>query len=111
MSNEIQSAIQAALHGLSDRQRATNDNLANIETPGYLAKRTDFESKLREALNSHTRTDVTPTRSLSLEATNTNGNNVNVDNETVTATDTELKYQAMIAAMNSQFRTLKISMS
>jgi len=39
-------ALHAALSGLSQRQRVTADNIANINTPGFLAGRTDFETAL-----------------------------------------------------------------
>ena len=43
-------ALHAALSGLAQRQRVTADNIANINTPGFLAGRTDFESALGGAL-------------------------------------------------------------
>ncbi|MCW2531724.1 MAG: flagellar basal-body rod protein FlgB, partial [Blastococcus sp.] len=42
--------LHAALSGLAQRQRVTADNIANIQTPGFLAGRVDFESSLRGAL-------------------------------------------------------------
>ena len=110
MRTEIQAGIQVALHGLSDRQNATSNNISNIETPGFLAKRTDFESSLKKALASNTDVNVKPSHSVSTDETRTDGNNVNLDNETVTATETELRYQAMVEAMNSQFRTIRAAM-
>src|SRR3954453_8528696 len=37
-------ALHAALTGLAERSRFTADNIANVNTPGFLAGRTDFES-------------------------------------------------------------------
>jgi flagellar basal-body rod protein FlgB len=109
MTEAIQSAIQVALNGLAKRQHTSADNIANIQTPGFLAKQTNFEDSLQAALSGKT-TDVTPTQLTSQAPTNINGNNVDLDNETVTAMDTELRYQAMISAMNSKFRILKTAM-
>jgi flagellar basal-body rod protein FlgB len=109
MTEAIQSAIHVALNGLADRQHTSADNIANIQTPGFLAKQTNFEDKLAAALNGQG-TDVAPTHLTSQAPTNTNGNNVDLDNETVTAMATELRYQAMISAMNSKFRILKTAM-
>lgn len=109
MTDPIQSAIQVALNGLAGRQHVSSDNIANIQTPGYLAKQTNFEDSLQNALNGET-TDVSPTLLTSQAPTNVNGNNVDLDNETVTAMDTQLRYQAMISAMNSKFRILKSAM-
>ena len=109
MTDAISSALQLALHGLSDRARTTNDNLANVETPGYIAKTTDFETNLKQALNGNTAVNLNPTHLESTEPTTTSGNNVNIDNETVTAIETELRYQSMIEAMNAKFQILKNS--
>jgi flagellar basal-body rod protein FlgB len=109
MIEAIQSAIQVALDGLADRQHVQSDNVANLQTPGYLAKQTNFEDSLQKALHGET-TDISPTHLTSNAPTNINGNNVDLDNETVSAMDTELRYQAMISAMNSKFRILKSAM-
>ena len=42
------SALHAALSGLAQRQRVTADNIANINTPGFLAGKVDFESSLKQ---------------------------------------------------------------
>ena len=44
------SALHSALSGLAQRQRVTADNIANLQTPGFLAGRVDFESGLRYQL-------------------------------------------------------------
>ena len=38
--------LRTALNGLSMRQRATADNIANLNTPGYKAARVSFEDSL-----------------------------------------------------------------
>lgn len=110
MRTEISAGIQVALRGLSDRQRTISNNVSNIETPSFLAKRTDFESSLRKAMNSTADVNVSPKHTVSTDETRTNGNNVNLDNETVSAVETQLRYQSMVEAMNNQFRILRTSM-
>lgn len=110
MTDPISSAIQIALGGLSDRRRVINDNISNIQTPGYLAGTTDFETSLNAALNGDTSVSFKPTHAKSLAATRLDGNNVDLDNETIAATDTNLRYQAMVEAMNVKFRTLKAAL-
>ena len=46
----VDRVIDAALKGLSLRQRAIASNLANVETPGYKALRVRFEDRLKEAI-------------------------------------------------------------
>ena len=47
--NGVEGVLHSALRGLSLRQRTIADNIANIETPRFLAGKVDFESSLREA--------------------------------------------------------------
>jgi flagellar basal-body rod protein FlgB len=105
------STLHAALSGLAQRQRVTTDNISNINTPGYLAGRTDFESTLKSQL-SHGETPVVSGGSIarSLEPTNTNGNNVNLDSETVIATETGLRYQLALNALDGKYGLLRSSL-
>ena len=103
--------LHAALSGLAQRQRVTNDNISNINTPGYLAGRTDFESTLKSEL-SHGETPRVGGGSIarSLEPTNTNGNNVDLDSETVIATETGLRYQLALNALDGKYGLLRTSL-
>ena len=103
--------LHAALSGLAQRQRVTADNIANINTPGFLAGRVDFESNLRNQLRSgQTPTVGGSTVARSLEPTNTNGNNVNLDSETVIATETGLRYQLALNALDGKYSTLRTAL-
>ena len=100
--------LHAALSGLSERQRVTADNIANVNTPGFLAGRTDFESALQSELADGRSPTVSPgVVSRSLEPTNTNGNNVNLDEETVIATETGLRYQLALNALDGKYSLLR----
>jgi flagellar basal-body rod protein FlgB len=103
--------LHAALTGLSERQRVTADNIANVNTPGFLAGRTDFESALSSQLADGETPTISPgTVSRSLEPTNTNGNNVNLDEETVTATETGLRYQLALNALDGKYSLLRTAL-
>jgi len=101
MLDDISSvAVRTALSGLAMRQRVTADNIANIETPGFLAGRVSFEDTLRSAVAGGDPASATPTVARSLEPTRLNGNNVNLDHETLTNIDTGLRYQLMLRAVD-----------
>jgi flagellar basal-body rod protein FlgB len=103
-------AIQGALHGLAARQRVIADNVANSETPGFLAGRVSFEDSLASAIQSgDDASQVQPTVTKSDAATNLQGNNVSLDDETVSAMKTDMQYQLMIEAMTSKFNLLRLS--
>ena len=104
-------ALHAALSGLAQRQRVTADNIANIQTPGFLAGRVDFESSLRGALSGGENPSTAQALvARSLEPTNTNGNNVNLDSETVIATETGLRYQLALNALDGKYSTLRTAL-
>ena len=105
------SALKAALDGLAQRQRVTADNIANINTPGFLAGRVDFESSLRGAIaNGENPASAVSVVARSLEPTNVNGNNVNLDSETVSATETGLRYQLALNALDGTYNTLRTAL-
>ena len=101
-------ALHVALRGLGARQRVVADNLANIDTPRFLAGRVDFESSLKTALTtgrSPAATQFSVARSTG--AIRENGNNVRIDDETVVGMDTSLRYELATSAVNAKFRLLR----
>lgn len=102
-------ALHSALDGLSARQAAIADNVANLQTPNYHAKRVQFEDALKSAVAQGSGA-ATATTSRSLEPTDTNGNNVNLDTETVSNIDTNLRYSLASQAESQQFALLRTAM-
>lgn len=109
VSDPAAGAIQTALRGLSARQRVIATNVANAQTPGYLAGRIDFESTLREVSGTDLAGSVMPTATRSNDPVNLNGNNVSLDNETVSLVETTMRFQLMVEAMNAKFRLMRAS--
>jgi flagellar basal-body rod protein FlgB len=112
MIDDVRSAaLHSALAGLAQRQRVTADNIANVNTPGFLAGRTDFETSLRGAVSSGRLPTVSGgTTVRSMEPTNTNGNNVNLDAETVIATETGLRYQLALNALDGKYSSMRTAL-
>ena len=102
--------VYKAMQGLSARQKATADNIANIETPGFRATKVDFEDSLRGAIESGQPGGASFVTAKSTEPNGPNENNVRLDDETVVTIDTNLKYQTMVEAMNAKFRLLRMAM-
>lgn len=103
-------AITSALSGLAARQRAVADNIANINTPGFLASRVEFESALRGAVSAGEQAPVGFSVERSLEPTREDGNNVNLDRETLLNVDSGLRYSLMLRAADHEFGVLRASM-
>jgi flagellar basal-body rod protein FlgB len=108
VSDVTVAAIHSALNGLALRQRVIADNIANINTPGYHAKKVEFESALASAVSDGAGSVDANVRS-SLEPTREDGNNVNLDHETLANVDTGLRYQLMLRAMDGKFGLLRDS--
>ena len=102
-------ALTSALDGLTQRQRAIADNIANVNTPGYHSQRVQFEQALAASVESGDGRAVA-TSSLSAEPTRTNGNNVNLDTETLSNIDTVLRFQFASQALSAQFAGVRAAL-
>jgi flagellar basal-body rod protein FlgB len=96
-------ALNTAIAGLSERQRVTTDNIANLETPGFQARAVKFEDDLADAINGQhpeqTRVENLETGDLPGQ----NGNNVNLERELITATKTGLQQKLITGTVTSRF--------
>jgi len=117
--------VSYALDGLSMRQKAIANNVANVDTPNYKAERVTFESQLQAAVR-----HGTDNGGLSLKTTNArhmgfgaafspapiritrqnntmrnDDNSVDIDMEMTNLAETTLRYQAL-----SQLAGMKITL-
>jgi flagellar basal-body rod protein FlgB len=97
-------ALQAAMRGLSTRQRAISDDIANVDTPFYRAHSVAFEASLSRALDAgQDPLSVAPTTTVSTAPAGLNGNNVDITAETTQSVDTELAFQLALRAAGDRF--------
>jgi flagellar basal-body rod protein FlgB len=102
------SSLRVAVAGLSARQSAIADNIANIETPGYQARKVKFEEALTNAVqHGESPASVAPSVQTSLEPTRLNGSNVNLDEETLSHIDTTMRYQLTLRALDSKYGMIR----
>ena len=102
-------ALGSALDGLALRQRTIADNIANVNTPRYHAKRVVFEAALARSVangNGHVVAEIKS----SLEPTLIDGNNVNLDTETLSNVDTVLRYQFATQAAGNEFSAMRAAL-
>ena len=102
-------ALTSALDGLALRQRTIANNIANVNTPGYTAKRVQFEDALASSVRAGDG-HVAATTQRSLEPTRLDGNNVNHDTETLSNVDTVLRYQFAARAVEGTFSGVRTAM-
>lgn len=105
-------ALASALDGLALRQRTIANNIANVNTPNYRAKRVAFEDALAASVRSGGQSGRTEAASIgtSQEPAQLNGNNVNLDTETLANIDTVLRFQFAARAVNGEFTSLRAAM-
>jgi flagellar basal-body rod protein FlgB len=109
-SSVTNATLRSAIVGLSARNKATADNIANIQTPGFLANRVEFEGALARAADSGSRSGAGFDVLRSLEPTRVDGNNVNLDQETLSSIDTGLRYQLMLRAVDDRFGLVRAAL-
>jgi flagellar basal-body rod protein FlgB len=95
--------ISTALAAISERQRVSADNIANLETPGYQAQQVSFEDSLRAAVAAGTPGAASATISPTGGAEGVNGNNVSLDTEMLTDTKSQMQYSLLSTAMSAKF--------
>lgn len=112
----------------SERQRLIASNIANADTPGYVARDMDFAQALRQAVGDpHGRVGTIPALAASQAGhiaatsvqrsqanlvyatpsqTNLDRNTVDMDRERANFVDNSLRYEATLRFINSNVRTI-----
>lgn len=101
--------MSSALDALSLRQRVIADNIANVQTPGFQAKRVQFEDALLSAVSDGDGS-VSASIATSLEPTREDGNNVNLNTEVLSNIDTNLRFQLATRSIDGKFSALRTAM-
>ena len=109
LSQALATAV-SGLHATQAGMSIVSANVANAETPGYVAQNVNFEDSLRNAMAAGDPNQASLTTSNSTDPALPNGNNVQVDKETVDLAETGLRYQLATQSMNNEFNILRDSM-
>ncbi len=101
-------ALHSALDGLSMRQQAISNDIANVNTPGYTARGVAFEGNLRQAVQDGTDPMAAgPQVQYSTAPAGLNGNNVDLNAEVVQGNQTEMAYELALRAVGDRFSLLR----
>jgi flagellar basal-body rod protein FlgB len=93
------------------RHAVVTNNIANIDTPGYKTKDTDFRSVLQRAgglMEASTQPEVREVRGL-LERPD--GNNVSMEREGLLLANTQLQFQAGVQLLRSEFKRIQLAIN
>lgn len=89
------------------RQKLTAANIANADTPGYLARGIDFRAEMRRALDDPTRAPTPPAvHVVGLGAVKNDGNDVNLDRELQMLAETGIRYNMAALMLRNKLRSL-----
>lgn len=111
-----QNLLQRTLDGLWTRQQITTHNIANYSTPEYKSKKVDFETSLKEAIQSEDKKSVQNERIINSEidikettdlSMRLDGNNVDIEKENLDLAETQIHYMYTVSALNSYFAKLR----
>jgi flagellar basal-body rod protein FlgB len=111
IGDQTTQSLAAALRGLEAQQQAYQQNIANVETPGYLARRVNFEDSLRSAIDRGRPDTASQTETNTTDPTRIDGNNVRLDYELTAMTENALKQQLVTEALNAQYRLIRAAVS
>lgn len=104
------STLAMALHGLDAQREAHQHNVSNVETPGFGAKRVDFEDSLRRAMSTGTPLQAGLSTRQTLDPTRLDGNNVRLDRELTALAENGLRQQLVTEALNGQYRLVRAAL-
>lgn len=123
-SNSTQQLLEQSISASSMRQKTISQNIANVDTPNYKAKKTIFEHQLSDAINSQKlsahRTDSRhfefghtsrASARVVVDRNNTmfnhNGNNVDIEREMAEMAKNQIYYNALIERLNGRFNSVR----
>lgn len=114
--------LGTSLDATATRNAVINNNIANVNTPGYKRKDIRFETELRHAFARADQDTVDArVKNLDLEALTPevytdyaelsfryDGNNVDINNENAILAKNQIKYNGLLDLMNKDFEQLKL---
>jgi len=107
--------IGLALDATWKRNQTINENIANVDTPGYKRKDISFENYLEKAIKTTDSNNLSQLNRVRPRVYTDNshlsyrkdGNNVDVDTEMVSLAENQVRYNTMISQLNYSFERLK----
>ena len=127
--DKTMNGLQTALTMRQIKQNVTSANIANAETPGYQAKKVDFENALERALDLDGLRDMSTTSGDHMTvgghtakvapeiynnpdgAINNDGNTVDLEKEMATLSENAIMYKAALQLINKKLAALKYAAS
>jgi flagellar basal-body rod protein FlgB len=113
-------ALESGLNAAWFRGETIQNNIANIDTPGYKAYRVSFEDMLQEAIGSQSVSVLDQRGALSITpqisqnegiSMRIDGNNVDIEQETGELARNTIWYDTMVTKINQEFDRLRLAIT
>jgi flagellar basal-body rod protein FlgB len=119
LSDVTSAALAKSLDAAGLRHRVIADNIANVETPGFIRSDVTFGDQLRAALSAgDPDTAMRRVKSIepevevdSLSPPGPNGNNVSIDKEMAELTKNDLQYETLVQLINLKGSMVKAAIT
>ena len=119
LSDVTSAALAKSLDAAGLRHRVIADNIANVETPGFVRSDVTFNDQLREALSAsdpdtamrHVKSIEPQVEPDTLSPPNPNGSNVNIDKEMAELTKNDLQYETLVQLLNLKGSMIKAAIT
>lgn len=107
--------LALALDATWKRNQVINENIANVDTPGYKRKEVSFEQYLEKAMKTNNSDEATQLNHVQPRIYTENkqlsyrkdGGNVDIDTEMVYLAENQVRYNTLISQVNYDFTRLK----
>ena len=119
LSDISSQALTGAMRGSVARHRALADNIANVDTPGFIRREVQFEEALAAAMQTARRAPQRASQVISsvnmrpredhAAPARADGNNVDIDRELVSLAGNALRFQAASEVLAARVRTLRMA--
>lgn len=109
-TNSMFGIHEAALKVHTRRLDMLASNIANADTPGYLARDIDFRQALAQVQNGGSPGDLEPMYRIPLQPTR-DGNTVDLQQEQAAFAENSVRYQATLMFINSRISGLRTALT
>lgn len=113
--------MNQALDGYSKRNKSINNNISNVNTPGYKKTKILFEENLKSQINKNDNLKLKTTNNKHIKdvggtnmvienkhfSTRRDGNNVNIDVEMAVLAKNTMMYNAVIRQVSNESRKIR----
>jgi flagellar basal-body rod protein FlgB len=118
-SDLTMTSLVKSMDGLSMRHKVIANNIANVNTPGFIRSEVSFSDEMKKALSMNdTNSSLRQINDINIESqldnkspARSDGNNVSIDKEMTDMSKNTLEYETLTRLLNMKFSLLQTAIS